>query len=270
LQPGSYRLSAHFSSGKTYLQSQPVDLTLGSSDQTNVQLVLASPEEIIGTLEITGDAPLATPAEKRTVRLDPAFPFDTAGNPETTPGEVDAKGAFRIGNVGPGRFVPVVDALPEKAYIQSVTLDNAPAPDKVLDFSRGVKGSHIKITVSRSGAQVSGTVLDKDGQPLLSPLVMVCLASDPSQLREIQEDDQHRVTEGKYTIKAIRPGKYRLFAIDVLTLASDAPDANSDDDELMKTFFNSAEEIELKPGDRIVKDLKAIDKLPGKEPYAVQ
>ena len=148
--------------------------------------------------------------------------------------------------------------------------DNAPAPGNVLDFSRGVKGSHIKITVSRSGAQVSGTVLGKDGQPLLSPLVMIFLASDPSQLGEIQPDDQHRVTEGKYTIKAIRPGKYRLFALDVLTLASDAPDADTEDDELMKMLFNSAEEIEIKPGDRIVKDLKAIDKLPAKEPYAAQ
>jgi hypothetical protein len=34
----------------------------------------------------------------------------------------------------------------------------------------------------------------------------------------------------------------------------------------MKMLFNSAEEIQIKPGDRIVKDLKAIDKLPGKEP----
>jgi protocatechuate 3,4-dioxygenase beta subunit len=268
LQPGSYRLSAHYSSGKTHLLSQPVALTLGSSDQTDLELVLAPAEEITGTLEITGDAPPAAAAEKRTVRLDPAFPFDTSGNPETTPGAVDPKGAFRIGNVAPGRFVPVVDPLPENAYIQSVTLDNRPAADNILDLSRGIKGSHIKITVSRDGAQVSGTVLDKDGQPLLSPLDMVFLVTDPKQLREMQPDNQHRVTEGKYMIKAIRPGKYRLFALDVLTLASDAPDADSDDDELMKSFFNSAEEIEIKPGDRIVKDLKAIDKLPGKEPHA--
>ena len=268
LQPGSYRLSAHYSSGKTYLLSQPVDLTLASSDQTNVQLVLAPAEEITGTLEITSDAPPAAPAEKRTVRLDPASPFDTPGNAGTTPGDVDAKGAFRIGNVAPGRFVPVVDPLPENAYIQSVTLDNMPVPDNILDFSHGVKGSHIKITVSRDGAQVSGTVLDKDGQPLLSPLVIICLASDPNQLREMQPDNQHQAIEGKYIIKAIRPGKYRLFAIDVLTLASDAPDADPDDEEVMKTLFNSAEEIEIKPGDRIVKDLKAVDKLPGKEPHA--
>ena len=270
LQPGSYRVFAHYSSGKTYLLSLPMDLTLGSSYQTNLQLVLAPAEEITGTLEIAGDAPRAAPAEKRTVRLDPAPPFDTSGNPETTPGEVDAKGAFRIGNVAPGRFVPVVDPLPENAYIQSVTLDNTPAPDHILDFSHGVKGSHIKITVSRDGAQVSGTVLDQDGQPLVSPLVMIFLATDPKQLREMQPDNLHRATEGKYAIKAIRPGKYRLFALDLLTLASDAPDANSDDDELMKMLFNSAEEIEIKPGDRVMKDLKAIDKLPGKEPHASQ
>src|ERR1035441_512914 len=51
VQPGSYRLSAHYSSGKTSLLSQPVDLTLGSSDQTNLQLVLAPAEEITEPLD---------------------------------------------------------------------------------------------------------------------------------------------------------------------------------------------------------------------------
>lgn len=263
LRPGFYRIFAQYSAGKIFLVSQTVDLTLDSSDETNVQLVLAPAGEITGTLEIAGDSAPAAPSAKLTVRLDAVDSMETGS--DTTPGEVDQNGSFRVGKVSPGRFRPVVEPLPENAYIQSVTLDGAPAADNILDLSHGAKGSHLKITVSRDGAQVSGSVLDGEGKPLVSPLVMIFLATDPKQMRQ-DSGDGNRATEGKYTIKAIRPGKYRLFAVDALELFSAVGDADHDDDELMKALFNSAEEIEIKPGARIVKDLKAIDKPPGKEP----
>jgi hypothetical protein len=270
LQPGFYRLVARYSSGKTHLRSQPVDLTLGNADETNVQLVLAPAEELTGTLAIAGDSTPAAPAEKRSVRLEPVDSEFQDGDNETASGDVDRNGAFRIADVAPGSFRPVVEPLPENAYIESVLLDDTPVTDNILDLSHGVKGAHIQITVSRNGAQVSGTVLDKDGQPLLNPMVMIYLMRDPKQMHEMRMDDQHRAIEGKYTIKAIRPGKYRLFALDALSLFSAAGDVDTDNDELMKSFFNSAEELEIKPGDRVVKDLKAIDKPPGKEPRVAQ
>ena len=109
-------------------------------------------------------------------------------------------------------------------------------------------------------------MLDSDGKPVVSPLVMIFLVDDPKQLKQPDGDDLNRAIDGKYTLQAIRPGKYRLFAVDTLALFSSAGDTDHDDDEALKTLFNSAEEIEIKPGDRIVKDLKAIDKIPAKEP----
>jgi hypothetical protein len=86
----------------------------------------------------------------------------------------------------------------------------------------------------------------------------------------MEPDDDHRAIEGKYSIKAIHPGKYRIFAFDVLSLMAYASDSDPDDEALMKSVFNAAEEIEIKGGDHIVKDLKAIDKPPDKEPHAGQ
>jgi hypothetical protein len=72
------------------------------------------------------------------------------------------------------------------------------------------------------------------------------------------------VTGGKYSLKAIRPGKYRLFAIDVLELMQ-VMSGDGDNDEVTQKFFDAAEEIEVKAGDRISKDLQAMTKLPEKK-----
>jgi len=271
LQAGLYRVVARYSSGKTHVRSQPVDTTLGSADETNVQLTLAPGEELTGTLTIAGGAAPEAATPKRTVRLEAVGSMNQFGDDPPGSGDVGAGGAFRITNVLPGKFRPVVEPLPEDGYIESVKLDNMPIADSLLDFTHGVQSAHLKITINRNGAEVSGTVLDAEGKPLLTPMVMIYLVTEPKQMQEMQEDDLHRVTEGKFTIKAVRPGKYRLIAIDALGLfASGDVDMDSDNNDQMKKLFDAAEEIEIKAGDRVVKDVKAIDKMPGKEPRAEQ
>jgi len=39
-----------------------------------------------------------------------------------------------------------------------------------------------------------------------------------TDLKEINENNSKRVGDGKYSFQAIRPGKYRLFALDVVEL----------------------------------------------------
>ena len=229
-------------------------------------MALAPAEGVTGTLEFTGDAPPSSLVGRHSVRLDPVDGMFIRDDSEAPQGDVGRDGAFRVDKVFPSRFRPVVEPLPENAYIQSVTLNDAPAVDNILDLSRGIKGAHLKIIVDRNGARVSGAVLDSDGKPVVSPLVMIFLVDDPKQLKQPDGDDLNRAIDGKYMLKAIRPGKYRLFAVDALALFSSAGDTDHDDDEALKTLFNSAQEIEIKPGDRIVKDLKAIDKIPAKEP----
>jgi hypothetical protein len=253
LQPASYSVAAQYSSGKTGLLSQVVNFQLDSSDQTGVNLNMRAGEELTGTLEIVGDSPTGASAEKRTVRLEPADSSFGWGA-EATPGEAGQSGSFRLINVTAGRFHVEVEPLPDNAFIKSVTLDGIPVPDPILDFSRGVNGSRLKITVSLNGAQISGKVLGHDGEPLVLPLAMVMLWKDE---KEAEPDDQNRVVNGEYLIKALRPGKYRLVAIDTLEIGDLA---SGDWDEALKSFRAAAQEIEVKEGDHIVKDLKVIGK----------
>jgi hypothetical protein len=252
LQPAFYIVSAQYSSGKIGLLSQLANLQLDNSDQTDVQLNLRAGEELNGTLEIAGDSPGAS-AEKRTVRLEPAdSSYGWAA--EATTGETGQSGAFRLLNVTAGRFHVEVEPLPDNAFIKSIALDGTAVPDSMLDFSRGVNGSRLKITVSLNGAQISGKVVGHDGEPLVLPLAMVMLWKDE---KEIEPDDSNRVANGEYSIKALPPGKYHLVAIDTLEIGDSA---SGDWDEALKLFKAAAQEIEVKEGDRIVKDLRALGK----------
>ena len=256
MQPGFYSVSAAYVNGKTALQSRAMEFHLDGADQTGLQLSLGPPEELTGKLELVGDAPQA---DKRTVRLENVeFQFGQASNPSVA--EVAQDGTFRITGVLPGKFKAVVEPMPENGYLKDVTLDGHTVPDRVLDFSQGVGGAKLKITVSRTGGQISGRVLGKDNEPAAG-LIMVFIATDS---KHMEEDNASRTFDGKYSFKAIRPGKYRLVAVDIgEMIQAFSGDGNSE--ESLQRLFDAGEEIEVKEGDRLTKDIAAMTKMPEKK-----
>ena len=154
---------------------------------------------MVGTLEIAGDPP-GSPGEKRTVML--ASLGGSMGPPAAT---TEPDGSFKIGGVFPGRYRVGVQPLPDNGYVKTVELDGAAAPGGEIDFTHGAQGSRLKITLGRDGAQLSGTVLDKDGQPLGNTVAIVILASDRDHITPNQDG---LVKEGgKYSFKGILPGR---------------------------------------------------------------
>jgi len=248
LAPGVYRLYAQYNSGGRQLQSGTVDVKLDSADQTGVELSLNGGGELTGTLEAAG-----LPAERRTVRLQPVDPAIFMPVPLT--GDVDRDGAFKIANVPAGKYRVVVSPLPDNGYVKTVQLDGATAINGVLDLSRGAHGSRVKILASAGAAQISGRVLDKDGKPITDSLTVLLLMTDPN-VRD--EDAMTRVSgsDGSYSKKGIRPGKYRIFALDLFHYVGDAASGGDD----MTEPFSRGEEIEIKENDKIVKDIKVLEK----------
>jgi hypothetical protein len=210
---------------------------------TNLNLVLAPGGELTGKLEMPG----SPGTEKLSVSLE-LSPFGSFGEPPPS-AEADQSGAFRIANIAPGTYGVKVTPMPENGYLKSVRLDGVETPDDELDLSRVAQGSSLKIVVSRNGGQVSGRLLDKDGEPLGAMPAMVALVADP---KEIKLDRSLKMAEdGTYRFQGIRPGKYRLLAFD---------EWGADVLEMVKKLAASAEEIEIKEGDRKVKDLKLVGK----------
>jgi Carboxypeptidase regulatory-like domain len=260
LVTGYYSLSASCFGGKTPLHSRAVKFHLESSDEAGLQLTLGPGEDLNGTLEILG-APTAE-KEKHTVRLEAEGWGGQFGDGGPPAAEVEPNGAFHFHDVPPGRFKPVVEPMPDNRYLKDVMIDGKPVAEGVLDFSQGIGGSRLKLTVSRDGAQISGRVLDKDGEPVVG-LVLVFFGNDAKHL---DDGDAARVSDGHYSFKAIHPGKYRIFALDVAEMMQ-AFSGDGDNEDMMQQFFDSAEEIEIKEGDRITKDLTAKTKMPPKKEH---
>jgi hypothetical protein len=259
LQPGFYSIAASYPAGRTPLQSHAMEFRLDAADETGIQLTLAPGEDLIGKLELVGDAPTGQ-NEKHTVRLEAAGWGNQFGQGDPAAAEVGQDGSFHISSVPPAKFKAVVEPMPENGYLKEIAVDDKSVPERVLDFSQGVGGSRLKITVSRNGGQISGQVLGKDGEPAIG-LIMVFIGTDA---KHMDEENAVRTSDGKYSLQAIRPGKYRLVAIDVAEMMQ-VFSGDGDNQETMQQLFDAGQEIEIKEGDRISKDMTALAKMPEKK-----
>ena len=255
--PASIGCGRSTTMAKTQLASRTMEWRLENSEIANVELALVPGVELSGTLRMEGEA--AGAATKRTVKLEPTMGYFMA-NLERTGGEVDGDGAFRIANIAPAKYRVKVAPLPENAYIKTLEIDGAAATNGIADLSKAVRTASAKVTVGANGVQISGRVLDSNGEPMPTNVVMIYLARDAEDIPLIGNGTAQASPDGKYTIKAIVPGKYRLFAVNVFQLSG-----NGTETDTFKKLFERGEEIEFKEGDRITKDLKV---LPVEDPDA--
>ena len=247
LEPGTYQLYAI--SGT---QGPLVEVKLDAADAA-VELRLTGGGDLTGVVEIAGE-PRGTPQEKRTVRLKSSGQFGSFG--PTPSAEVDREGLFHVTAVSPGRFEVQVTPLPENAYIKSVEVDGKAGDGATVELN-GTPGAHARIVVSRAGAELSGQIRSKDGAPLVNSVAIVALIDNVEKLNLDNSDESHvaRVAgDGKYSFHGVRPGKYRILAID----AFHAPEI--DKLEVAKKLVAGLPEFEIKEGDRITKDVTVVGK----------
>jgi protocatechuate 3,4-dioxygenase beta subunit len=251
LQPGFYRVWAMYNdAGKTQMASRTLEWQLENSEIANVELALAPGVELSGTLRVEGEA--VGEATKRTVKLEPAIGYFLV-NLGMTGGEVDGDGAFHIVNIAPAKYRVKVAPLPENAYIKTLEIDGVAANNGLADLSKAARTASAKVVMGGNGAQISGRVLDANGEPMVTNVVMIFLARDVEDIPLTGNGTAQASPDGKYTIKAIVPGKYRLLALDAFQIAG-----GTDAMDTFKKLFERGEEIEFKEGDRITKDLKVI------------
>ncbi|HWC97620.1 MAG TPA: hypothetical protein VG456_12735, partial [Candidatus Sulfopaludibacter sp.] len=167
---------------------------------------------------------------------------------------VDASGGFKLLNVAAGKYTAVVKPLPDNGYVKTVQVDGVTAAEGVVDFTRGARGSRLKIVASTGAAQMSGKVLDKDGQALAGSIAFVWLMADSKELKE--ESMIPVEPDGSYSRKGIRPGKYRVFAMDLMHFAGLGTIRGND----LSDVFARGEEVEFKEGDKLTKDIKILEK----------
>ena len=247
LVPGSYRLFATFASQQNPAQSPIQTVSIANADVSGIVLALAELSDITGAVEVAGSKSALRGTIQITAR--DLSPFDS--NERSAPIEND--GSFHIARLAAARHEIAIDPLPENAFIQSVLVDGvAQARSPEFEIPSGARTAALKMIVNLEGGQLSGTIADHDGSVVTGGTSTVYLAQDPKDMSRARST---RVKEdGSYLIQGIRPGKYRLFAIDLFR----SPAAR--DPRAWGELAARAEEIEIQAGDRLTKKLTPLSR----------
>jgi protocatechuate 3,4-dioxygenase beta subunit len=200
--PGSYKLTANlFEEGKRYSGSIPIQV--GDSNLEGVELPIGVGLELPGTLRADGAATFK--AEGVLVLLE------SRQEGVASAASVKPDGSFRLINVLPDQYSPLVRNLPEDYYVKSVRLGSLDVSETGLDLGSAGSGGRLEIVVSPSGGRVEGVVVNEKQQPV--PGAIVALAPEftrrgQTALFKSATADQ----EGRYSLRGIAPGQYKLFA----------------------------------------------------------
>jgi len=239
---GTYRLTASYSFGETELQSRPTDVTVATSDVQGILLSLATLLELDGTIEIKNSQAPLEPVKRTVALLQPGEPFSMAGMAES-----GADGVFKITSIPPGTYIVMVEPLPKNGFIQSIELNEKPAKDLKPDLSGVSDVGRLKIGISLNGAHITGT-LDQRGQIGQTKIVLVPRNDEPNPANVHMTAPEE---DGSYSFEGIAPGDYVLVAFRLSSDLRKMP-------ELIQRNKESAVKLEVKEGDKIVKDLKVI------------
>jgi hypothetical protein len=240
--PGSYLVSAESNDG-TVREFGRLRVEVGSSDVDGLELTLAPLLEMRGRLVIENNRD--TRNAHMAVSLTPNDPFGLA--PPTT---VFSNGSTEWKNLLPGRYLVGVSGLPDNFYVKSVHHGDADITEAGLDLSQGSAAS-LTVLASPNGGEIDGSLQDAQQQPSAGSTVVLVPETSKRALLSL-----YRIattdTTGKFALKGIAPGNYKLFAWELI-----APNAWYDAD-ILKLFDSRGEDVSIQEGDRQNKSLKVI------------
>ena len=256
LDPGKYTLAA-VSYGQRplgNLRSAPVEIELAGESLAHIELRMISPFVVAGQMRFDderarlplqraarpGQPPAAQPAAPpRQIHLRAVTGFQ--GDELAT--DIGTDDSFTMENVLPGRFHVLLSWGP--AYVRSVRIGSTETEGDILDVRNGPAGP-VTIAVSSLMCQVSGTVNDSDGPAANTRVVLVPEAGSGRGFQSAPVK-----ADGTYVFIALAPGKYKLAATD-----ADFNPNRYEPGLALEDYEDVAESIDLRPGEKITKDLK--------------
>jgi len=239
--PGEYFAQAFKRVGtKQYRAQQAVDVR--ESDVENVVLEFSAPAELKGQLRYEG----RTSINPREIRIWLEEERLTGG----AMGQMRLDGSFTIVDIQPGRYQVNIFGQPDDCYLKSMRLGDQEVLDSGLDLTHGIGGS-LEITLSGNGGQAEGVVLNASDQPSTgATVVLVPDETRRTQLRLYKDvtTDQY----GRFTIKGIAPGSYKLFAWEEIE------EGAYQNPDFLKTFEALGEQRTMREGGHESAQLKLI------------
>jgi hypothetical protein len=252
--PGGYFVQAQWSEdGKSYAARQPIDVR--ENDVSNMVIELSPGAELKGQLRVEG-RPLASLSDVRiSLQPDTSSPFMGGAG-----GSVKRDGSLTLANIGLDHYRLNVYGIPEDYYIKSALCGDKNVLESGLDFSHGVSGA-LEIVLSSKGGQAEGVVLNAAERPVTGAMV-VAVPDAPRRAQAHLYKEGTTDQYGRFAIKGIAPGGYKLFAWEELESGA------SQDSEFLKTFEAQGQPIAIQESRAESAQLKLIPTEAKKTPPA--
>ena len=194
-----------------------LSVAVSGEDVTGLRIVTSRGTTISGRVVFEGDSTRPAANELRVVALPPGLAgggFYVLGGsvydfPPDSP--IAADGVFQI--VGASGLVQL-DVPGADVVMKSVTLDGRDITNEALNLEGMEVVSGVIVTVTDRQTTVAGHVLDRDGQPVRSYVVVV-LPADPTatdvprRIHMVRSD-----ANGRFEIRRMRPGRYLAAAVE--------------------------------------------------------
>jgi hypothetical protein len=232
LQPGRYGFDAAVEiEGKRWTASQFVDT---SHVPGEIVLALAPPLDVKGKLQVEG--PAGPPASSFNLRLTRrGFGPRIIASPS-----ID--GTFTLPRVPPGEWVLNVNLLPPGAFLKVARFGEQDVRFAPMEIRPGSEDT-MNIVISMNMAQVHGEVDAGAGDSKRAGILLAPTGEYSTLTRffyDVTADDS-----GRFELKDIAPGKYKIFALEKLSAAEfKTPEAAGQLDPL-------GQEINLAEGARL-------------------
>jgi len=122
-----------------------------------------------------------------------------------------ANGMVVVPNAQPGDYLVHVSGLPENGYVSAARSATRDVLEQSLNVQYENTPPPLDIQLAFDGGQITGTVTNATGQALDG--ATIALVPDPMRRHR---PDQYRVAtageDGRFSIKGIPPGEYKVFA----------------------------------------------------------
>jgi protocatechuate 3,4-dioxygenase beta subunit len=193
VRPGEYRILAKVIGGPVAYASANITAT---ADVDGVVLTTAPVPTVTGQISM---AEHSCEMKFKSLRvnlavLDSHFGF----RPDAT-----GKFFFAIDYTRAGHYSMYLESIPADCFVQSVKLGAREIDPEDCEISSSV---NLDIILSSTAAKITGTVVDKDGNPLPDSIATLIPIDGTWPDKETADDS------GAFQFKRLRPGKYKLFA----------------------------------------------------------
>jgi hypothetical protein len=202
--PGSYLLTATAGA-----MTGRVTIEVGDEDLNNVTIAVTSGFNIPGRVSIEG----ATPGNNLNLaNLRVNAPLDPPVVQGASPASPAPDGTFMLTKVVPGDYRVTLTPALQNAYVKSIRLGQSDILNGGFHVERQIQDS-LEIVVSMRVAALDGRVVDEKQAPLKEATVV--LVPDPAfRKRADLYKSASTDASGKFQLKGLAPGDYKLFAWD--------------------------------------------------------